>query len=41
MTVLERIARKGIESKEKLGCFCWVAERTIAQLFQFRRLQIR
>lgn len=39
--ILDRIARKGSESKEKLGRFRWVAERTIAWLFQFRRLQIR
>jgi IS5 family transposase len=39
--ILDRIARRGIESSEKLGRYRWVAERTIAWLFQFRRLQIR
>jgi hypothetical protein len=39
--ILDRIARKGIESSERLGRFRWVAERTIAWLFQFRRLAIR
>jgi hypothetical protein len=39
--ILDRIARKGIESSEKLGRFRWVAERTIAWLFQFRRLAMR
>jgi Transposase DDE domain len=39
--ILDRIARKGIESSEKLGRFRWVAERTIAWLFQFRRLAVR
>ena len=39
--ILDRIARKGVESSDKLGRFRWVAERTIAWLFQFRRLQIR
>jgi IS5 family transposase len=39
--ILDRIARKGIESKQRLGRFRWVAERTIAWLFQFRRLAMR
>ncbi len=39
--ILDRIARQGIESSERLGRFRWVAERTIAWLFQFRRLAIR
>jgi hypothetical protein len=39
--ILDRIARKGIESSTRLGRFRWVAERTIAWLFQFRRLAIR
>lgn len=39
--ILDRIARKGIESSEKLGRFRWVAERTIAWIFQFRRLATR
>jgi transposase len=36
-----RIARKGIESTEKLGRHRWVVERTIAWLHRFRRLRIR
>jgi transposase len=36
-----RIARKGIESKTKLGHYRWVAERTLAWLARFRRLTIR
>jgi hypothetical protein len=39
--ILDRLARKGSESRERLGRFRWVAERTIAWIFQFRRLQIR
>lgn len=36
-----RIARKGIESSEKLGRHRWVVERTLAWLARFRRLTIR
>ena len=36
-----RIARKGIESSQKLGRHRWVVERTLAWLGQFRRLTIR
>ena len=36
-----RIARRGIESSEKLGRYRWVVERTLAWLNQFRRLRIR
>ena len=36
-----RIARKGIESSEKLGRHRWVVERTMAWLAQFRRLTVR
>lgn len=36
-----RLARKGSESKERLGRSRWVAERTFAWLHQFRRLAIR
>jgi len=39
--ILDRIARKGIESSEKLGRFRRVAERTIAWIFRFRRLATR
>jgi hypothetical protein len=36
-----RIARKGVESKTKLGRYRWVAERTIAWLHRFKRLLVR
>jgi len=36
-----RIARKGIETSEKLGTHRWVIERTIAWLTGYRRLTIR
>jgi len=36
-----RIARKGIESKERLGRHRWVVARTFAWLHAFRRLRIR
>ena len=36
-----RIARKGIESREKLGRHRWVVERTHAWFNRFRRLPIR
>jgi IS5 family transposase len=36
-----RIARKGVESSEKLGRYRWVAERTLAWLSRFRRLTVR
>ncbi len=36
-----RIARKGIESSQKLGRHRWVVERTLAWLARFRRLTIR
>jgi transposase len=36
-----RIARKGIESSEKLGRHRWVTERTIAWLTGYRRLTLR
>jgi transposase len=36
-----RIARKGVESKERLGRHRWVVERTMAWLNRFRRLTIR
>ena len=36
-----RIARKGIESRERLGRFRWVVERTQAWLSGFRRLDVR
>jgi transposase len=36
-----RIARKGVESSERLGRHRWVVERTLAWLNQFRRLTVR
>lgn len=39
--IVPRIARKGIESRERLGRYRWVAERDIAWLHRFRRLMIR
>jgi transposase len=36
-----RIARKGVESAEKLGRHRWVVERTMAWLNHYRRLTIR
>jgi transposase len=36
-----RIARKGVESKEKLGRHRWVVERTLAWLGRYRRLTVR
>jgi transposase len=36
-----RIARKGVDSSERLGRHRWVVERTLAWLNQFRRLTIR
>jgi transposase len=39
--IMPRIARKGIESKEKLGRYRWVVERTHSWLNRFRRLKVR
>lgn len=39
--ITPRIARRGIESKEKLGIHRWVVERTFAWLHRFRRLAVR
>jgi transposase len=39
--ITPRIARRGIESRERLGRYRWVAERDIAWLHRFRRLMIR
>ena len=36
-----RIARKGVESSERLGRHRWKVERTLAWLNRFRRLKIR
>jgi transposase len=39
--IAPRIARKGIESSERLGRYRWKVERTLAWLHQCRRLRIR
>jgi transposase len=39
--IKSRIARKGIESSQKLGRHRWVVERTLAWLAKYRRLTIR
>jgi transposase len=39
--IVPRIARRGIESSERLGRYRWVAERTLAWLAQYRRLDVR
>jgi len=39
--ICPRIARRGIESKQRLGRYRWVVERTFAWLHAFRRLRIR
>lgn len=39
--IIPRIARCGIEPKDKLGRFRWVVERTLSWLNRFRRLKIR
>ena len=39
--ITSRIARRGIESSERLGKHRWVVERTLAWLNRYRRLRIR
>jgi transposase len=39
--ITPRIARRGIESSERLGRHRWVIERTLAWFARFRRLTIR
>ena len=39
--IIDRIARRGKESKERLGRHRWVVERTFSWLHSFRRLRIR
>jgi transposase len=36
-----RIARKGVESRERLGRHRWKVERTLSWLNRFRRLEVR
>jgi transposase len=39
--IVARIARRGVESSQRLGRVRWKAERTIAWLFGCRRLRMR
>jgi len=39
--IIPRIARRGIESSQKLGCHRWVVEHTLSWLNRFRRLKVR
>jgi IS5 family transposase len=39
--IMPRLARRGIETSEKLGQYRWVVERTLAWLSRFRRLKVR
>ncbi len=39
--ITPRIARRGIESSERLGRHRWVSERTFSWLSRYRRLRIR
>jgi transposase len=39
--IIPRIARRGIESRERLGRHRWVVERTHSWLNRFRRLKVR
>jgi IS5 family transposase len=39
--IIPRIARRGVESKERLGKHRRVVERTLAWLNQYRRLKVR
>jgi IS5 family transposase len=39
--ITPRIARRGIESSERLGCHRFVVERSLAWLVGCRRLQVR
>jgi len=38
---IPRIARRGIESRERLGRYRWVVERTLSWLNRYRRLKVR
>lgn len=39
--IIPRIARRGVESTERLGRHRWVVERTLAWLHRFKRLRVR
>ena len=40
-TIEPRIARRGIEAKDRLGRYRWVVERTLSWFNRFRRLKVR
>lgn len=40
-SIIPRIARRGVETSQRLGRHRWVVERTFAWLDQFRRLTTR
>jgi transposase len=40
-SITPRIARRGIDSSERLGRYRWVVERTLAWLNRYRRLKVR
>ena len=40
-SIIPRIARRGIESSERLGRFRWIVERTLFWLNRFRRHKVR
>jgi IS5 family transposase len=39
--IMPRIVRRGIESRERLGRYRWVVERSLSWLNRFRRLKVR
>ena len=39
--IKHRIARRGVESKDRLGRHRWTVERTLAWLARYRRLAVR
>ncbi|MGW5301334.1 IS5/IS1182 family transposase, partial [Rhodococcus aetherivorans] len=39
--IVPRIARRGVDSSERLGRYRWTIERTLARLTGYRRLTIR
>jgi IS5 family transposase len=39
--IIPRIARRGVDSSERLGRYRWVVERTLSWLNRFRRLKVR
>ena len=39
--IIARIARRGIESSQRLGRYRWVVERTFSWLNRYRRLKVR